>query len=130
LPKDFVSNAPLLESVIPLRQDKPVSTQLLDRIPKGIPYPKFPDPSGTCMTTICFRSAFAAPQNCCATSICKERRYPKQTRFHVDPSAQQWKSKPEAYWAPLVAFLVDPQVSPILRPSAALKQLTPSTNWP
>jgi hypothetical protein len=130
LPKDFVSNVPLLESVIPLRQDKPVSTQLLDRIPKGIPYPKFPDPSGTCMTTICFRSAFAAPQNCCATSICKERRYPKQTRFHVDLSVPQWKSKPEAYWAPLVAFLVDPQVSPILRPSAALKQLTPSTNWP
>jgi hypothetical protein len=128
--KDFVSNAPLLESVVPLRQDVPVSTQLLDRIPKGIPYPKFPDRNGTLMTTICFRSAFAAPNNCCNTSICKERRLPKQTRFHVDPTQPEWKSKPEVYWAPLVAFLADPQVSPILRPSKALRDLTPSTNWP
>jgi hypothetical protein len=128
--KDFVSNAPLLESVTPLRQDVPVSTQLLDRIPKGIPYPKFPDRNGTLMTTICFRSAFAAPNNCCNTSICKERRLPKQTRFHVDPTTPEWKNKPEVYWAPLVAFLADPQVSPILRPSKALKDLTPSTNWP
>jgi hypothetical protein len=130
LHKDFVSNAPLLESVQPFRPNVPVSTQLLDRIGRGIPYPKFTDRNGTCMTTICFRSAFAFPQNCCTTSICKERRQPKQTRFHVDPSAPEWKSKPEAYWAPLVAFLLDPQVSPILRPSMALKQLTPSTHWP
>jgi hypothetical protein len=129
-PKDFVSNAPLLESVQQLRQDLPVSTQLLDRIPKGIVYPKFQDPSGTCMTTICFRSSFASPQNCCNTSLCKERRKPHQTRFHVDPSAPEWRSKPESYWAPLVTFLLDPQVSPILRPSYALKQLTPSTSWP
>jgi hypothetical protein len=130
IPKDFICSAPLLEAVKPLRQDVPVSTQLLERIPKGLPYPKFPDPSGTCMTTICFRSAFASPQNCCATSLCKERRQPRQTRFHVDPTAIEWTSKPETYWAPLVAFLVDPQVSPILRPSQALKALTPSTNWP
>jgi hypothetical protein len=129
-PKDFVSGAPLLEAVKPLRLDVPVSTQLLERIPKGLPYPKFSDLNGTCLTTICFRSAFAAPQNCCATSMCKERRLPRQTRFHVDPSALEWTSKPESYWTPLVAFLVDPQVSAVLRPSKALKALTPSTNWP
>jgi hypothetical protein len=127
--KDFINSVPLLETVQPLRQDIPVSTQLLERIPKGIPYPKFPDPSGTCQTTICFRSAFASPQNCCATRICKERRPPRQTRLHVDLGTSEWKSKPESYWAPLVSFLVDPQVSPILRPSAAFKRLTPSTNW-
>jgi hypothetical protein len=126
----LISAAPLLESVKQLRADIPVSTQLLERIPKGLPYPKFPDPSGTCMTTICFRSAFASPNNCCATTLCKERRPPRQTRFHVDPSAAEWTSKPETYWAPLVAFLVDPQISPILRPSQALKAMTPSTNWP
>jgi hypothetical protein len=127
--KDFVSLTPLLETILPLNLEIPVSTQLIERIPKGIPYPKFPDASGTCLTTICFRSAFASPQNCCTTSLCKERRPPKQTRIHVDPSQPEWKSKPEPYWAPLVTFLVDPRVSPILRPSPALKALTPSTNW-
>ncbi len=127
--KDFVSLTPLLETILPLNMEIPVSTQLLERIPKGIPYPKFPDAPGTCLTTICFRSAFASPQNCCATSLCKERRPPKQTRLQVDPSQPEWKSKPEPYWAPLVTFLVDPRVSPILRPSPALKELTPSTNW-
>jgi hypothetical protein len=130
MPKNFVSGAPLLEAVKPLRTDIPVSTQLLERIPKGLPYPKFLDLNGTCLTTICFCSAFAAPQNCCDTSMCKERRLPRQTRFHVDPSAPEWTSKPESYWNPLVAFLVDPQVSLVLHPSKALKALTPSTNWP
>ena len=129
LAKDFVCLTPLLETILPLNMAIPVSTQLIERIPKGIPYPKFPDASGTCLTTICFRSAFASPQNCCTTSLCKERQPPRQTRLHVDPSQPEWKSKPESYWAPLVTFLVDPRVSPILRPSPALKALTPSTNW-
>jgi hypothetical protein len=59
LVKDFVSLTPLLETILPLNLEIPVSPQLLERIPKGIPYPKFPDASGTCLTTICFRSAFA-----------------------------------------------------------------------
>jgi hypothetical protein len=127
--KDFVSLTPLLETILPLNLEIPVLTQLIERFPKGIPYPKFPDASGTCLTTICFRSAFASPQNCCTTSLCKERRPPRQTCIHVDPSQPEWKSKPEPYWAPLVTFLVDPRVSPILQPLPALKALTPSTNW-
>jgi hypothetical protein len=116
LAKDFVSLTPLLpRNNTAIEHGDSTLTQLLERIPKGIPYPKFPDASGTCMTTICFRSAFASLQNCCMTSLCKERRPPKQTRLHVDPSQPEWKSKPEPYWALLVTFLVDPWVSPILR---------------
>jgi hypothetical protein len=129
IPKDFLSTTPLLELVTPLQPNIPVSTQLLERIPRGISYPKFADPSGTYTITICFRSSFAAPNHCCATSICKERRAPRKTRLHVDLGVEPWKSKPESYWAPLVAFLVDPQISPILRPSPALIAMTPATNW-
>jgi hypothetical protein len=82
LAKDFVSLTPLLETILPLNMEIPVSTQRLERIPKGIPYPKFPAASGTCLTTICFRSAFASPQNCCMTSLCQERQPPIQTWTH------------------------------------------------
>jgi hypothetical protein len=98
--------------------------------PKGPTIPKISRPIWYMHDHHLFCSAFASPNNCCATTLCKEQRLPCQTRFHVDPSATEWTSKPETYWAPLDEFLVDPQVSPILRPSQALKALTPSTNWP
>jgi hypothetical protein len=127
---DFYNNSPLLETTRPLDPNVPVSSQLFACLPPGVTYPKFPCvPSGTSLTTICFRSAFASPQNCCTTRQCKERRAPRNQRLHIDLGADPWRSKPESYWAPLVNFLLDPSVSPHLRPSGALKLATPNTNW-
>jgi hypothetical protein len=126
---DFINATPLLETTLPFNQHTPTSTQLFDRLPKGLVYPKFPSEDGTLMTTICFCAAFSSPHNCCKTRLCKERRPPRQTRLHVDLSIEPWKSKPESFWTPLVTFLQDPLVTPHLRPSSALRNVTPSAAW-
>ena len=127
---DFHNSTPLMEVTMPFDPNIPVSTQLFARLPTGITYPKFPSvPSGTSLTTICFRSSFASPQNCCSTRLCKERKAPRNQRLHVDLGSEPWKSKHESYWTPLVQFLQDPVVSPHLRPSPALRNATPSARW-
>ena len=127
---DFMNSTPLMEVTVPLDPNVPVSTQLFTRLPTGITYPKFPSvPSGTSLTTICFRSSFSSPQNCCSTRLCKERKAPRNQRLHVDVGSEPWRSKPESYWTPLVTFLQDPAVSQHLRPSAALRNATPSVRW-
>jgi hypothetical protein len=127
---DFVNSTPLMEVTVPLDPNIPVSTQLFGRLPTGMTYPKFPSvPSGTSLTTICFRSSFSSPQNCCSTRLCKERKAPRNQRLHVDLGSEPWRSKPESYWTPLVNFLQDPAVSPHLRPSTALRNATPSVRW-
>ena len=127
---DFQNSTPLMEVTMPFDPNTPVSTQLFARLPTGVTYPKFPSvPSGTSLTTICFRSSFSSPQNFCSTRLCKERKAPRNQRLHVDLGSEPWKSKPESYWTPLVQFLQDPAVSPHLRPSPALRNATPSARW-
>jgi hypothetical protein len=127
---DFTASIPVLEVVVPFHPHQPVSSQLFARLPTGTVYPKFPTPtSGTSLTTLCLRSMFCAPNNCCRTSLCKERRGHRNSRIHIDLAQDLWKAKPESYWTPLVSFLQDPQVRLHLRPSPAFKSLTPGTNW-
>jgi hypothetical protein len=127
---DFINATPLLVPTIPFNNHTPVSTQLFDRLPKGVLYPKLPSLTGTSQSNICFRSAFAPPHNCCKTSLCRERRQPKPYRLHLDLHLPEWANKPESYWAPLVSFLLDPLVSAVVQPSPAFRRATPSTNWP
>jgi hypothetical protein len=126
---DFINVTPLLVPTTPFNNHTPVSTQLFDRLPKGVLYPKLPSLTGTSLSNICFRSAFAPPHNCCKTSLCRERRQPKPYRLHLDLSLPEWKNKPESYWTPLITFLQDPLVSAVVQPSPAFRRLTPSTSW-
>jgi hypothetical protein len=125
---DFQNAAPpLMEVTVPFEPNTPVSMQLFARLPTGVTYPKFPSiPSGMSLTTICFRSSFSSPQNCCSTRLCKERKAPHNQQLHMDLGSEPWKSKPESYWTSLVHFLQDLVVSPHMCPSPALRRATPS----
>jgi hypothetical protein len=76
------------------------------------------------MTTMCFCSAFAAPQIVAQQAYMKNNASPSKLHsmwISLLLSGNPNMSSIGLLWY-LVAFLVDPQVSPILRPSMSLKQ--------
>jgi hypothetical protein len=127
---DYISGAPLMEAVLAIpKNTRSVTMMLVRRISAPISFPRLPTNTGT-FQTICLNSAFPSPQNCCVLRLCGNKKVnPPVPRLHIDLSKDVWKNKPETYWAPVVEFLQSPMVTPHLRPSAALKKLTPSTKW-
>jgi hypothetical protein len=129
VPADYISGSHLFEAIVPLPHGKPAITTMMARLKRGICFPLIPDSTGT-LDYICFHSAFPPPRNCCTTAKCKNLFVsPPKTRLHVDPSIEPFKLKPEAYWQPIVTFLLLPEVAELFKPSATLLALTPSTSW-
>jgi hypothetical protein len=129
VPADYVAGSHLFEAIVPLPQGKPAITTIMARLKRGTRFPLIPDSNGT-FDYICFHSAFPPPHNCCTTAKCKNLFVsPPKTRLHVDPSIEPFKSKPEAYWQPIVTFLQLPEAAEHFKPSAVLLALTPLTSW-
>ena len=128
---DFISSTTLMEPVVPLPSStKSTTMTMLRRINAPIAFPRLASTTGT-LQTICLNSAFPKPFNCCILKLCGDRKTsPRTPRLHIDLNAEPWRSKPESYWNNMVAFLQNEQIRPHLRPSKALKLLTPSTQWP
>ena len=127
---DYISGAPLMEAVLAIpKNTRSVTMMLVRQISAPISFPRLPTTTGT-FQTICLNSAFPSPQNCCVLRLCGNKKVsPPVPRLHINLSKDAWKNKPEAYWAPVVEFLQSPMVTPHVRPSAALKKLTPSAKW-
>jgi hypothetical protein len=126
---DFINPAHLFEAIVPLPRDKPAITTILARLPVGTRFPNMGEVDGK-SPFMCFHSSFPAPHNRCITSKCKnwKTKHPL-TRLHIDTSVEPWRSKPEAYWRPIVDFLQQTTVAAHFRPSATLIALTPGTTW-
>jgi hypothetical protein len=127
---DFISQTPLMETVIPLPPNTRSTTMaMVKRINAPIQFPRLPSDNGT-LQTICLSSAFQQPYNCCILRLCGDKKVvPRTPRLHIDLYKEPWRSKPESYWAPMVIFLQNEHVVPHIRPSAALKLATPNTQW-
>ena len=127
---DFISATALMVPVVPLPVNcRSTTMTMVRRIQAPVPFPRLPSQNGT-LQTICLNSAFPPPYNCCVLRLCGDKKsVPRTPRLHIDLHQEPWRSKPEAYWAPMVAFLMNAQVHPHLRPSAALKLVTPNTKW-
>ena len=132
-PPDFFSTSALLEAIVPLAANsRSIVKDLTERAgivagdTQRLRFPQLMGPNGT-SCFICFKSAFVAPHNKCATAGCNREGGP--FRLHVDLSKAEWSSKPEDYWATLVAWLREPQIAAVIRPTQALKSLTPGANW-
>jgi hypothetical protein len=86
---------------------------------------------------LCINSLFAPPFNRCNNPGMCGLRYPKRrqgptpplARVHLDLADPWWAASvyPEANWDPLVQFINSN--SDFLKPSPALKLLTPTANW-
>ena len=101
----FINATLLLVLTTPFNNHTPVSTQLFDRLPKGVLYPKLPSLTGTLLSNIFFRSAFAPPHNCCKTSsLCHECRQPKPYHLHLDLNLPEWKKNLSPTGLPWLAF--------------------------
>jgi hypothetical protein len=126
---DFICRSPLMECSARVPANSTLLTTIFGRFNRPIQFPRLEAATGTSQT-ICLNSAFLAPYNCCTTRLCGDRRsVPRIPRLHIDLSCEPWKSKPEAYWAPMVQFLQNDIVYPHIRPTAALKRLTPNAKW-
>jgi hypothetical protein len=127
---DFINQSPLMECTSQMPQHKTVLQALYGKFQAPVQYPRFPTNTGTSQT-LCLNSSFVSPHHTCTTRLCGDRKsYPRMSRLHIDLSKDEWKKKPEAYWAPIVAFLKNPEVIPHIRPTKALKMLTPGASWP
>jgi hypothetical protein len=126
---DFINRSPPMECTSQLPGYKTVLQALYGKFHAPVAYPRFPSSNGTSQT-LCLNSSFVSPHHTCTTRLCGDRKSnPRMTRLHIDLSRDEWKQKPEAYWAPLVAFLQHPEVTPHIRPTQALKLLTPKAQW-
>ena len=129
---DFCGTSALLEAIEPLAPNLgSIVRELSDRAERHgdsskLRYPRLMGPNGK-HCEICFKSAFAAPHNKCATAICSKGGRDK--RLHIDLGQEEWRSKSTDYWDDLITWLKLPQVAALLRPSPALKALTPGANW-
>ena len=121
----FVSSVPMFIPTQAVEATPNAHTQIRARMTE--PYPKYPtlDPiaTGKPPACICFKSCFSPPHNVCRDTRCRGRLH------HVDLSQSEWKNKPESFWKPVVEFLRNEKVSPLLQPSDAFKALTPSEQW-
>ena len=126
---DFICQSPLMECAVRVPANSTLLTTIFGRFNRPIQFPRLEASPGT-FQTICLNSSFLAPYNCCTTRLCGDRKSnPRVPRLHIDLSKEPWKSKPEAYWAPIVQFLQNDIVYPHIRPTAALKRLTPHAKW-
>jgi hypothetical protein len=126
---DFINQSPLMQVTTPVPANSTLMTTLFGRFQRPTQFPRLASPTGTGTSqTICLNSAFMSPTNCCVTSRCGDRKNRTQ-RLHIDLSREPWKSRPETYWNPLVQFLQDDAVYQHIRPTEALKRLTPSAKW-
>jgi hypothetical protein len=99
-------------------------------VPDNIQYPKMTDNDGKVDCLICFCSAFPSPHNVYQLDTCIAHTRQRHQRLHIDLSIEPWRSKPEAYWQPVVDWLVKlPSVGKLANPTAAIKLITPSANW-
>jgi hypothetical protein len=127
----FVASKGLLKLAAPIPAGQRLMTYLFDAMPAHTQYPKMTNNDGKADCLICFRSAFPSPHNSCQLESCiaLKRRQRDNQRLHIDLAVEPWRSKPEAYWQPVVAWLRLPGVDALIRPTAAFKKLTPSANW-
>jgi hypothetical protein len=124
---DFINRSPLMECTFLIPPSQSVLQALYGKFQMPVSYPRFPTTTGTSQT-LCLNSSFVGPHNTCLTRMCGDRKN-RMARLHIDLSKEVWRTKNEAYWAPLVKFLLNPEVVPHVRPTPALKKLTPSTQW-
>jgi hypothetical protein len=124
---DFICQKPPMEVTTPVPAQNTLLNTLFGRFQRPIQFPRLKHTNGT-LQTICLNSAFTPPHNCCLTRLCGDRKN-RIPRLHIDLSREPWRSKPEAYWLPLVKFLQDDAVYQHIRPTEALKRLTPSAKW-
>ena len=124
---DFISQKPLMEVTTPVPANSTLLNTLFGRFSRPIQFPRLKNMNGT-LQTICLNSAFTSPHNCCLTRLCGDRKN-KIPRLHIDLSREPWRSKPETYWFPLVQFLQNDAVYQHIRPTEALKRVTPGAKW-
>jgi hypothetical protein len=129
----FIASQGMLELAAPLPPGERLMTYIFSALPEhtGRQYPKMMDNDGKADCLICFRSAFWSPHNTCQLETCitARRRQRDNQRLHIDLPQEPWRSKPEIYWKPVVAWLQHPGVDLIVKPTAAFKSLTPSAKW-
>jgi hypothetical protein len=127
---DFINHSPLMECTSQVPQYKTILQALYGKFQMPVSYPRFPTNTGT-LQTLCLNSSFVSPHHTCTTRLCGDRKsVPRMARLHIDLSKEEWKNKPEAYWAPMMSFLLHAEVTPHIKPTQALRRLTPSTKWP
>ena len=124
---DFISQKPPMEVTSPIPTQNTLLNTLFSRFQRPIQFPRLKNTNGT-LQTICLNSAFNQPHNCCVTRNCGDRKN-RIPRLHIDLAREPWRSKPEGYWYPLVQFLQNDAVYQHIRPTEALKRLTPSAKW-
>lgn len=114
---------------------KPIQTLLRSvRVARG-EFPKIVHPTGTSgkiLFPLCLNSSFEGSCRCQDVSSCiapARGRYKEKARLHLDLSDSKWSSSnyPEENWEPLVTFIK--KHSADIQPTAALKALTPGTDW-
>jgi hypothetical protein len=126
---DFINTSPPMLCVDDMPHNRTVLQNLYGKFNAGVQFPRLQAANGT-FQTLCLNSSFASPHNSCRTCLCGDRKStPRTPRLHIDLALSQWTTKPEVYWAPMVAFLQSPTVASHVRPTTALKQLTPNANW-
>ena len=128
-PANFFCQLNLLEAIEPLPAQKAAITTILHRLPTKARFPLLPDSNGT-LSYICFKSCFPPPHDRCNTEDCRHTKSnPPVERLHIDLSVARWKNQPEAYWKPVVDWLLLPGVAKHFVPSVAFKSMTPATAW-
>jgi hypothetical protein len=128
----FVASKSLLKLAAPIPEGQRFMTYLFKSLPMNTAYPKLAANDGKdCL--ICFRSAFQSPHNVCQLDTCialkRRQRGGENKRLHIDLTQEPWRSKPEAYWQPVITWLQIPAVSALIKPTAAFRTITPSSNW-
>jgi hypothetical protein len=134
---DFCSSAPMFNFVeAPPQFRGGVVQRLISAAPPDTKMPKLPQQSDGKYTLICFASSVAPPFNTCCTAECfqtqkqRDRNIPNPSPFlHIDLNELYWANQSEAFYEPIVSYLLLPGVSSQVRPSTSLKAKTPSTPW-
>ena len=115
VPHFILSNAPLCQLAAALPTADNVIQLARRATPPGTRMSRLSGPSGESL--ICFRSLYSAPHNRCRVSSCGKRPKKRQSALpllpvlHIDLSCGPWKSKPEAFWQPIVLWIQLPSVS-------------------
>jgi hypothetical protein len=128
---DFMARTALFEPCTPFQPGQGPMGYMVNNTDSTTQYPRLAATPGKEPCLICFRSSFTQPFNVCQFSSCiGNRRKPRETqRLHIDLAQEPWRSKPEAFWQPIVEWLQLPTMRPFIRPTKGLCLLTPSAKW-
>jgi hypothetical protein len=123
-PEYFVASQGMLELAAPsIPSGQRLVTYLFKAMPDNTPYPKINDTDGkpNCLIRSC--SALPAPHHSCQLDTCIAARRQKRDNpcLHIDLAQEPWRSKPEAYWQPVMTWLQLPRVNILMRPTAAAR---------